>query len=86
MGDAGQTPEALGNLILAMREDVGLSNKGLALGADKVVSKGTIVGARCLTQDPELFLKLLRKNPSMPMDRRSALEKEEDARRRGLPS
>ena len=81
VGGMARGTQLIGDLILAMRKDVGLSNRGIVTEATKGVSKGTIVGARYMLRHPDLFLDCLRKDPSMPMERLTALEKVENAKK-----
>ena len=74
VGEMSRSMQVMGKLILAMRKDVGLSNRGLVTGATKGVSKGTIMGARYMLRQPDLFLACLRKNPSMPIEEFTILE------------
>ena len=75
IGILARHTQAMGNIILAMREDVGLSNKGIVTGGTKGVPKGTIFGARYIMRHPNLFLDQLRKNPAMTLEQLGALEK-----------
>lgn len=85
VGEMARHVQVLGDLILAMRKDVGLSNRGIVTGSTKGVSKGTILGARYMMRYPDLFLDCLQKDPSTPIERLTALEAREDATR-GLSS
>ena len=75
VGGVARGVQVLGELILAMRKDVGLSNRGLVTGATTRVSKGTIMGARYMLRHPDLFLACLREDPSMPIERLTTLER-----------
>ena len=74
VGELARSVQVMGELILAMRKDVGLSNRGLVTGATQRVGKGTIVGARYMLRHPDLFLTCLRANPSMPLEDLTVLE------------
>ena len=67
--------QAMGDLILAMRKDIGLSNRGIITGTTMGIPRGTIFGARYLMRYPNFFLDHLRKCPTMTMDELTALEK-----------
>ena len=85
VGEMSRSMQVIGDLILAMRKDVGLSNRGLVTGATKGVSKRTIMGARYMLRHPDLFLACLRKNPSMPIEELMILETLADGKK-GLSS
>ena len=79
-----QSVEKVGKLILAMRKDVGLSNRGLVPTSTNGVSKETIMGAHYMLRHPNLFLACLVKDPSMQIEILTALEAAEDAKKRPL--
>ena len=74
VGGMARSVGIVGDLILAMREDVGLSNRGIVSGATRGVGKGTIIGARYNLRHPDLFLECLREDPSMPVADLAVLE------------
>ena len=71
----GRSVQRLGDLILAMRKDVGLSNRGIVTGSTHKISKGTIMGARYMLRYPDLFLNCLRENPDTPLSQLAEVEK-----------
>ena len=81
VGGMARSVQVMGNLILAMRKDVGLSNRGIVTGSTHGVSKGTIMGARYMLRHPDLFLDCLRRDPSMPVESLTALEAAADAKK-----
>ena len=85
VGEMSRSTQVMGELILAMRKDVGLSNRGLVTGATKGVSKGTIMGARYMLRNPDLFLACLRADPSMSIEELTRLEALAD-KKKGLSS
>ena len=85
VGDMARGLEAMGDLILAMRKDVGLSNRGIVAGSMKGISKATVFGARYMLRHPDLFLDCLQKDPSTAIEHLTDLEAALNARK-GLPS
>ena len=75
VGGMARSIGMMGDLILAMRKDVGLSNRGIVTGSTRGVGKGTIIGARYMLRHTDLFLECLQKDPSMSVDDLSVLEK-----------
>lgn len=61
----GNSVEIIGDLILAMRQDLGLSNRGIVEGVSSGISQATVVGARYKLRHADIFLQCLRENPSM---------------------
>ena len=78
VGGVGKSMEVIGNLLLAMRRDVGLSNRGIVRRVSGV-SRGTVFGARYIMRRAELFLRCLRSTPDMALSELVTLEKELDA-------
>ena len=81
VGSLADSLGKLGTLILEMRKDVGLSNRGLVRETHAGISKSTILGARQILRNPDLFLECLRKDPSMPMSKLTAMEEAIDIKR-----
>ena len=65
LGDLGKTMTALGNLILAMRKDLGLSNRSLS---------NTSLAVHANLQQPDLFLRCLEGSPEMADEEYRQLE------------
>ena len=78
IGSLSDPMEKMGNLILAMRKDLGLSNSGIVRDAPSGLSKGTILGARQILRHPDLFFRYLREKPSMTMKELTKIESELD--------
>lgn len=65
VGGMAQSIEIIGNLILEMRKDVGLSNRGIVTNVPTGISEGTVLAARYMLRYPNVFLSALKANPSM---------------------
>lgn len=63
VSDLSKPLELMGNLILSMRKDIGLSNRNI-VPKRFGVSTGIVFGARFQLKDPELFLSALRRRPT----------------------
>ena len=72
--DLATSTQVLGNLLLAMRKDVGLSNRRI-ISTERGIDRATAFGARYILRNDALFFECLRKNPNMTTQEFSALEK-----------
>ena len=75
VSDLAASTNVIGSLLLAMRKDVGLSNKAI-VKALVGVPKGTVFGARHIMRSSDLFLLKLKEDPNLLVAELAALEKE----------
>ncbi|MCY4527855.1 MAG: hypothetical protein OXD46_02335 [Chloroflexi bacterium] len=75
VGDVAARTQMLGTLLLAMRKDVGLSNRGICPKRYGNLSKGTILAAYHMIKHPDLFLSTAQSTPSMSQAEYSKLER-----------
>ena len=68
--------ERVGNLMLAMRKDAGLSNRRIMADMPAGMSRGLVLGARYMLRDPDFFLAALKENPLMSARKLAELEEE----------
>ena len=68
----------VGALLLAMRKDIGVSNKGVTRHVSGV-DRSTVFAARYILRDSEMFLHHLRKNPTMSMEDFTRIERQIDS-------
>lgn len=67
VGELAVALENTGKLIMAMRKDAGLSNRGIVRHWTRRCSKATVMGAQYIVRDSEEFLTALEENPNTPV-------------------
>ena len=75
IGELAQGVQIIGDLLLAMRKDVGLSNYGITPKRYSKLNKGTVLAASYMMRNSDLFLTHAQQNPSMPQEELVRLEK-----------
>ena len=81
VGGFAKALEKMGTLIIEMRKDLGLSNRGIADNIPVGVNQATVLAAKQILRHPNLFLQCLLENPSMPMAEMASREAELDLQR-----
>ena len=64
VNDLSKSMNTMGNLILSMRKDIGLSNRRI-VPKELGIPLGTVFGARFLLKEPDLFFKAIRRSPTI---------------------
>ena len=67
VGELATPLENTGKLILAMRKDAGLSNRGIVEHWARRCSRATVLGAQYFVRNPEEFLTVLDESPDTPV-------------------
>ena len=75
VSDLAASTNIIGGLLLAMRKDVGLSNRAI-VKAVVGVPRGTVFGSRHIMRNPDLFLLKLKEDPNLLVSELAALEKQ----------
>ena len=78
VGGFANAMDKMGSLILKMRKDLRLCNRGIVDNVPAEVTQSTVLASKQMFRYPELFLRCVRENASMSMKEIASREAELD--------